>query len=441
MLNKEIFSERTFNQVEDKTMLARTNRQKEVVKLSGSLSPLTTPQINWAYRETHEHFAYRLKSGHTTCMDCGHEWIEDKDGTCRCPKCGARLQVKDTKERVIKQKSFFDIITTKADYQVIRSFMLISEMRKGNQAKYSAIAICEYWIDEKGKTTIMGLCRAMNSYFYDVFNYCSPFEIRNDNEAFQRIVGEWVYPHIKVTDTIKRNGFKTSTHCIHPVELFKQLLTNPKAETLMKANEIELLRHCTYHPTEIDKYWNSIKIAMRHGYKFEDVQMWFDYIKMLERMGKDLNSPTLIMPKDLKAAHDLYVEKVNRQRAKEQMEADRMRAIEDRIKFEELKSRYFGLEMTDGEINLHTLDTIDDYYKVGIDQHICVASAKYYLKEQSLILVAEYQGKQVATIEISTEDYHIIQCRGFANGICEYSKQIADIISKNTSLIEERKRA
>lgn len=424
-------------------MRPKTRKQIEVVKLSGAMRSLTSSQLRWAFRETHEHFAYRLKSGVATCMDCGHEWKEtaENDSMCRCPKCGARLQVKDTKERVVKQKSYFNIITTKADYQVIRSFQIISEMRKGYQAKYSAMAICEYWIDPKGGKTVMGLCRAMNSYFYDVFNYCSPFELRHDNEAFQRIADEWVYPRIKVTDTIKRNGFAGCTHHIHPVSLFKELLTNPKAETLMKAGEIELLRHLTYYPAEIDKYWNSIKIAMRHGYKFEDVGMWFDYVRMLETMGRDLNSPMFLMPTDLKAAHDQYVRKVNRKREEERRVADRKKAIEDQAKFRELKSRYFGLEMSDGEINLHTLDSIDQYYEVGRKMAICVGSAHYFNKAETLVLVAFKGTSQVATIEISLSDYSIIQCRGYANGSCEYSKQIADIISNNTALIEERKRA
>ena len=46
-------------------------------------------------------------------------------------------------------------------------------------------------------------------------------------------------------------------------------------------------------------------------------------VQMLERMGRDLNSPSLIAPKDLKHAHDEYVEKVNRQRRKEQREKER----------------------------------------------------------------------------------------------------------------------
>ena len=303
------------------------------------------------------------------------------------------------------------------------------------------MAICEYWIDPKGGKTVMGLCRAMNSYFYDVFNYCSPFELRHDNEAFQRITDEWVYPHIKVTDTIKRNGFAGCTHHIHPVNLFKELLSNPKAETLMKAGDIEILRHLTYHPAEVDKYWNSIKIAMRHGYRFDDVPMWFDYIKMLDRMGKDLNSPTLIMPRDLKVSHDEYVAKVERQRIKEQKEKDRQQAIKDQKEFEELKSPYFGLEMTDGEIQIHTLDTIDEYYEVGKSQRLCVASSKYYLKFNSLVFVAVISNKVVATVEISLEDYSIVQCRAFANGVSEYQDRITEIISKNTNLIEKCKRA
>ena len=67
--------------------------------------------------------------------------------------------------------------------------------------------------------------------------------------------------------------------------------------------------------------------------------MWLDYIKMLERMGKNINSPSLIAPKDLKSAHDNYVRKVNRQRAKERMLADRKRAEVDKATSEELKGR------------------------------------------------------------------------------------------------------
>lgn len=410
------------------------------MELSGRLRPLTSPQMNWALNSTINHYGYRLKNGMCTCMKCGHEWMENRNGVCLCPLCGTQIEIKDTKERVIRDKSYFNIITTMEDYQVVRMFLMIVEMRKGMKAKPAFLEIGQYFIDPKGNKTIVGLQRTIG-YYVDTFAFGSPLEIRGDNEAYNHIADQWVYPRIKVTDTIKRNGFKNSCHHIHPVTLFQKLLSNSKAETLMKANEIELLRYLCHHPTEVDKYWNTIKIAKRNGYKFTDIRMWFDYIKMLERMGRDLNSPSLTAPKDLKTAHDIYVAKVNHQRIKEQREKERQQAIEDKAKFEELKSRYFGMAMTDGEIEIHSIDTIDDYYKIGEKQSICCGTAKYFLKENTLTLTAYIGDKQIATIEISLDDYHIIQCRAFANGICEYTEQIAGIINANKKMIAERTRA
>ena len=97
--------------------------------------------------------------------------------------------------------------------------------------------------------------------------------------------------------------------------------------------------------------------------------------------------------------------------------------------------------MTDGEIEIHSIDSIDDYYEIGERNHICCGSAKYFLKEGTLTLTAYIGNKQIATIEISLDDFHIIQCRAFANGICEYTEQIAGIINANKKMIAERKRA
>ena len=421
-------------------MKPRNKKERHIVELNGRLRPLTTPQMNWALNSTINHYGYRLKSGMCTCMKCGHEWLETRNGTCLCPKCGTQIEIKDTKERVIREKSYFNIITTIEDYQVVRMFLMMVEMRKGMKVKPAYLEIGQYFIDPKGNKTVVAIPRTLGCYV-DTFAFGAPLEIRNDGEAYMYVSDQWVYPRIKVTDTIKRNGFKNSVHHIHPVTMFQELLTNPKAETLMKANDIELLRYLCARPaykSDIDKYWNTIKIAKRNGYEFKDVRMWFDYIKMLERMGKDLNSPSLIAPQDLKTAHDKYVEKVNRQRVKEQKEANRKKAEADQAKFEELKGRYIGLSMTDGTIRLHTLDSVAEYYDEGTKQHICVGASGYYLKEDTLVFTATMGGRTIATVEISLKDFSIIQCRAFANGVCEYTEQIAGIINDNKEMIAER---
>ena len=423
-------------------MKPRNKKQERILAMSGQLRPLSNAQMQWALNYTINHFAYRLKNGKAVCLKCGHEWNAN-EGVCRCPHCGISLEVKTTKERVRKDKSYFNIITAKGGYQVIRMFLMSVELRKGMVAEPSFQEIGQYWLDENGNATVVGLRRTIG-WYVDSFDYCSKLELRRDNDAFQFIADQWVYPRIKVTDTIKRNGFDGHTYDINPLTLFKELLTNPKAETLMKSGDVEMLRylcHSPFNADEIDFYWKSIKVAKRAGFEFEDAQMWMDYIKMLERMGKDLHSPVLVAPQDLKTAHDLYSAKVERQRIKQQREEDRKKAEADEAKFEELKGRYIGLVMTDGEIVVHTLNSVAEYYDEGSRQHICVASARYYLKENSLVLTATIKGQTIATIEISLSDYSIIQCRAFANKVCKYQDRIAKIIKDNTRMIAERKRA
>ncbi len=423
-------------------MKPRNKKQERILAMSGQLRPLSNAQMQWALNYTINHFAYRLKNGKAVCLKCGHEWNAN-EGVCRCPHCGISLEVKTTKERVRKDKSYFNIITAKGGYQIIRMFLMSVELRKGVVAEPSFQEIGQYWLDENGNATVVGLRRTIG-WYVDSFDYCSKLELRRDNDAFQFIADQWVYPRIKVTDTIKRNGFDGHTYDINPLTLFKELLTNPKAETLMKSGDVEMLRylcHSPFNADEIDFYWKSIKVAKRAGFEFEDAQMWMDYIKMLERMGKDLHSPVLVAPHDLKTAHDLYSAKVERQRIKQQREEDRKKAEADEAKFEELKGRYIGLVMTDGEIVVHTLNSVAEYYDEGSRQHICVGSAGYYLKENSLVFTAKIKGQTIATIEISLSDYSIIQCRAFANKVCKYQDRIAKIISDNTKMIAERKRA
>ena len=423
-------------------MRPKTKNQKSIMALGGHLRPLTAPQKSWAFRQCVEHFGYRHPiSKKITCMDCGEQWHYDgTEDTCQCPHCKAQLKVEDTYVRTNRQKSCFNILTTCGGYQVLRIFFLIVELRKGMIANPAYLEVGQYWLNSKGKAEVMAISKTLG-YYIDSFVFGSPMEVRKDDNVYRQLADQWLYPKVSIIPELKRNGFSENCHDINPIQLMTSLLTNPISETLMKSGDYDILKYSLESHTEWNKYWSSYKIAKRHRYEIKNIGLWCDYLSILNRFGKDIHSPALIMPKDIKAEHDRYVAKANRQREKERMEADRQRAIEDNAKFQELKSPYFGLAMTDGEIEIHTLDTIDDYYMVGESQRICVASSRYYLKPESLVLVAYVNERQVATVEISLEDYHIIQCRAFANGVSEYQDRIAKIISDNTKMIDERKTA
>ena len=373
-------------------------------------------------------------------MKCGHEWLENRNGMCLCPECGTQLEIKDTKDRVIRDKSYFNVITTIEGYQVIRMFLMIVEMRKGMKAKPAFLEIGSYWIDCKGNTTVVGLQRTLGPYI-DSFAFCSPFEIRRDNEAFQRIADEWVYPRIKVTDTIKRNGFKGSCHHIHPVSLFQQLLSNTKAETLIKSNEIELLRYLCFRPSykaDINTYWNTIKIANRNGYKVNNSQMWIDYIKMLERCGRDIQSPKYICPANLQEEHDRYVRNVHILEDKKKRAEDIRKAQEREASFKEQKEKFFGIRINDGEIEVKVLESVEEYRQEAESQHLCLFSAAYDQREDSLIFSARIDGRIIETIEVDLKTLTVVQSRGVCNQNTEYHDRIVNLINANTHLIKER---
>ena len=421
-------------------MKPRNKKQQHIVELSGRLRPLTTPQKQWALNSTINHYGYRLKSGMCTCMKCGHEWLETRNGMCLCPECGTQIEIKDTKDRVIRDKSYFNVITTMEDYQIVRMFLMIVEMRKGMKAKPAYLEIGSYWIDPKGNTTVVGLQRTLGHYI-DSFAFGSPLEIRRDNDAFQHIADQWVYPRIKVTDTIKRNGFKGSCYHIHPVTMFQELLTNPRAETLMKANEIELLRYLCARPTykaDIETYWNTIKIANRNGYKVKDSQMWVDYIKMLERCGKDIQSPRYICPANLQEEHDRYMRKVHILEDKKKRAEDIIKAREREARFKEQKEKFFGIRINDGEIEIKVLESVEEYRREAESQHICLFSAAYDQRENSLIFSARINGRIIETIEVDLKTLRVVQSRGVCNQNTEYHDRIIRLINANTHLIKER---
>ena len=67
--------------------------------------------------------------------------------------------------------------------------------------------------------------------------------IRNDNEAYQHIAYSPIYPNFKVTDILRRNGFKDNFYGIVPTQLIPALLTDSRVETLLKAGSTDHLRY------------------------------------------------------------------------------------------------------------------------------------------------------------------------------------------------------
>lgn len=420
--------------------------------LSATLHPITAKQEEWAYRNCVVHFAYRTKSGTLTCSDCGHVWkstdsiLCDTIAGCKCPRCGAELKVRNTLRRKDEQTQYFSVITAHKGFQVIRVAQIKAISHKGEPRKVYYIEVVQRWISPKGKVTDMALLRGMSFNYCDSWSYWSDMEVRTYNRLYDEVC-TWgdVYPRMSVIPQLKRNGFKGDFYGISPVRLFKALLVDPRMETLMKAGEIEEMKYFLSNPCNADEFWASYLIAKRHRYHINNIGMWCDYLLMLKNLGKDLRNPKNICPEDFIEAHDGLSRKIEDRRRREREETDRRRVVEKLLRekkneeeFKALKSKFFGLVISDNEISVKVLESIEEYCNEGHTQHICVFSSYYYLKKDSLVLSARIGDTIIETVEVDLQTLKVVQCHGKYNKDTEYHDRIINLVNSNARLIKER---
>ena len=433
-------------------MKPRTALQKQVAALSATLRPITATQEKWAYRHCFEHFAYRTNSGTMTCSDCGHQWksgngsLCDTLAGCKCPHCGAELKVQDTRKRTFRHTQYFSVTTTYKGFQVIRVSQLRFESKKGEPMKFYCHEVVQRWISPEGKVVNMALLRGFPFFYCDLWALDSEMEVRPNNSLYDDVC-QWSdeYPAKRYIPQLKRNGFNGKFYGIMPVTLMKELLSNPPVETLMKAGKINEMKHFINNPENGRKYWDSYKIAMRHRYQINNLSLWFDYLRMLDRLGKDVRNPKNICPADFINAHDTISRKIEAIRRREREEQQRkineerlLREKKNEEKFNTLKAKFFGLVITDSEIEVKVLESIEEYLNEGETQHICVFSSEYYLKKDTLVLSARINGTIIETVEVDLKTLKVVQCHGKYNQDTEYHDRIIDLVNSNAKLIRER---
>ena len=175
-----------------------------------------------------------------------------------------------------------------------------------------------------------------------------------------------VYPRMKLIPELKRTGYKKGLYGQKPLDLFRTLLTDSRAETLMKTGNTKLLKRIMDSGWKnIDKYWQSIRICIRNGYKIKDATLWCDYIDFLRFFDKDLYNAKYVCPTDLKAEHDRYMLK----KAKADTQAELEKQLEKEAEFKAIKAKFFGLIFSDGQISVRVLESVQEIIAEGQAMH------------------------------------------------------------------------
>lgn len=443
-------------------MKPRNKFERYVCEVQGQLPDLTPDMIKHGYDNSFESYFVESRN-RIYCLECGHKfespnpqkWMNDV--LCECPSCGKQLKrigenarsssfYKTSSE--YQKHAHMAVVTTVGDLQLVRIVYLNKTMKKKNESRFWHQEVIHQFIcvDEGKDFMKMATFARTISYNGSGWVHYSDLSLKDayPNDERYRIYVDTVFPKIKVMPIFKRNGFRNSFYGMNPTNFMYKLIHLSRFETLLKTKNINLLKVYAYRARNVEFYWPSIKIAIRNKYKIKDAGMWLDYLDLLHMFNKDLRNPVFICPKDLKAEHNKYVQL--------RQEQERVRREQDEIRQEKIKSEglikdaelyikrmnpYFDLRLTDNDLIIEPLKTVDEFKEEGLELAHCVFVNEYYNKVNSLILSAKIDGKRTETIEVCTKTFEIIQSRGYDNEYTEHHDRILELVKSGINRIKQ----
>ena len=415
-------------------MKPRTKAQFRVVEMSQYVNKIKDEVFDWAKKECLEHRAYATKNN-VLCLDCGESFSPTlvSRNKATCPHCKTKVKVKQSRCTTDRQVNYFAVTELVVEYQVVINFEIIVTYKKGKKANYYIHEILQYWIPPDKKLVMYGKSHNTQG-FCD--SWSGSMEIRTESNSYYSggkydIYARKYHPSSIVDYDYQKLGIDHNLRGISFLEAIRLLPNNSKAETLLKAKEYDLLAYYNNQSGVVSRYWDSVKIAMRHKYKIKDASMYFDYLDFLRYFNKDLHSPKYLCPKNLHREHNRLMNKKNEIQRLRNLEERRKKMIDSQKYYVEQKKKFFDLEFKEKDITINVLKSVEEFLEEGEVLNHCIYKNGYYSKEDSLCFSAKIKGVRTETIEVILSKLKVEQCRGNDNKPTKHHKKILELINKN----------
>ena len=438
-------------------MRPRTEMERRVCEYANLLPPLESEIQQWGFglfKPEAYHWRHRGNKHEIWCQCCGHREQVDPvwevlaiTEEWTCPHCGKickvkRKKVDSTPETIARWVSVIDV---RFGLQVVRTFEVYRDNSEKGQTQYYVKEIYQNWVTEKGTEIITS--RPSSNVFYRFAWRNGSYEIKrhggmNDVYATE---DNYLYPRAKVAGYIREKGLDARMvksfarmRIPFPSCLGKWAKT-PYYETLWKAGEKGIFRYFMNgnYRRRLEDYKDSIRVARRHGWKFDDVQMWLDYVDELRELRMDDRSPRYICPKDLRAAHAVTSDRIRRKRNAEKAAKEKIEIAKREEAYGKHIAPYLGLCFVMGDIEIRPFPTVMSVYEEGEAMHHCIYRMKYWQRGDTLLMGArDKEGKRIESIEVNLREYKVVQSRGLQNQPTEHHNAILALMKKNMRQIK-----
>lgn len=424
-------------------MKPKNKLDKQVVDLSKKLKPLSKAEQSYVRNQLAQR-GYMISRNRVFCTFCGHKDHAEAykaKGDVICPVCKSKLSPVKT---LFAQDRYFVTRTLMiGEFQVIQNFEITETHRKEQPLRIEWQHVNAFFILPNGKWTVIS---KLIDFYIDFYSgnvqYSSMLEPRNKQTSERYLM----YYTAHVFDNglhpiLKRNGLDIDQYNASRLQRFNLLVLNlfndNKVEHLLKVRQWALLNAYLGDNRDMDKYWDQVKICIRHQYEITDIEMWTDYLENLEYFNKDMRSPHYLCPDDLKAAHDRYMRK---RRAAEQAKklAEQIKNMaRDNEAYVKRLGELLTLKFENKKVIVEPIKTVYDFQKLSVDMDICIFENKHYMKEDLLLLTAtDKKTNELEVLSINLYNATIREMRGHSNKDSNLRSTVNNLIAKNRKAIK-----
>ena len=452
--------------------MTRKQAIAEVKRVRETLAEPTEKQMDWMKIHSLAHKIYYTSKSKCWCTHCGHFFsVDELTENGRCPHCGEQFPMIKSGKQLYNDNAYCAILTTRGDWQILRYFSIEchtykenTKLRSANYGQSYDITEClRKWCNPTEKVYITERLplKFMPNYCripyrtWDPYNNCVPQMRITRNECAGGYYGddwnsEWfiksVYPYGAILPYFRKRGLNIKTAEEISIDKFAEQVDEKSwAETLVKTGQYKLANGVLYDSGLVRYHEKNVKIALRHGFNFNQLRYlrdYEDYLNQLEELGMDTHSPKYLCPADFTAEHARLTALLRARRERQARIAERERLLTEiernkkgKAAMEKRAKLYAGLIIKGYGMEIRPLLSAQQYIDEGDAMHHCVGT--YVNNTTSLILSARMDGKRVETIELDTKSWKIVQSRAVCNGTSPQHEQIISLMKRNIPTIRQ----
>ena len=440
-------------------MLPKTKREKIVWELFDTLPALTEEAKQFAIHniggKQQAYFNIRKNAviGKYRCTVCGHEWDGQGSLEVVCPHCGQTLVVEKTKKKKANNYGFFVDAQTCEEWLVLRYYWYDHDVRVDGSINNLFQEVMQLWYDADNNEVVMANNKAMYPNMvrcpFSIFSQMSIKHPRSERNCyygfnvldtpFDCIYTKNLPKCYQYYDWSKLDRYNVS-------DILPYFRKYPMIETLLKMERIDIVK-CLFKNYRIENpelVFNSIRLAIKNKYQpvmnpnNNDLQLWFDMLPQLLRLGKDWHNPHYVCPENLREVHNKYTDIISEMESLE-------KAAKMEKQYKSARKMFFGLDIGKDDIHIQPLESVVDFYKEWKEMKHCVYSCEYFNMKRhpdSLILSARtgdwYKPtKFLETIELDIRTFTIRQVHGHCNADSERHQEVIDIVKENLGMVRK----